>query len=298
MGYMMSKEINKARSELGLVPIKSWTSWMCSPKIILGMWPKWFADCEPDWPKSLVTIDFPNMIENDSIAPLPQDVLPLLDPYNKPVLITGGTSKVIKPEFYQVAQEACQMLGLKAILVTQYDELVPHPLKDGITRFKYLPLKQLMPHVRAIIHHGGIGTLSEAVNAGIPQLILPYFADRPDNAFRLFELGVAEFFPPAMWDSPLLSEALLRLTSADSVKRCIDLSQRAVNQNTIAKLCHTIEYMVCNDEYLMNDEPTEWSDTSVEINQKKNNTINTTKLTAEKKQLIAELLRKKSLKSF
>ncbi|MNM84355.1 L-noviosyl transferase [compost metagenome] len=200
---------------------------------------------------------------------------------------------MIKPEFYQVAQEACHLLGFKAILVTQYDEHVPQPLKDDIHVFKYLPLKHLMPHVRAIIHHGGIGTLSEAVNAGIPQLILPYFADRPDNAFRLSELGVAEFIPPVMWNPSLLSEALLRLLSPDSITRCMDLSQRARNQNTALMLCETIESMVSNNEFLIQGEFTGWDEGLAEADTKKNNTMDTSQLTAEKKQLIAQLLRKK-----
>lgn len=292
MGDMMAKEINKARSELDLVPINSWTSWMCSPKRIIGMWPEWFAKREPDWPESLVTIDFPHM-EDDHAEPLPETVLPLLDPDHKPILITAGTSKMIKPEFYQVAQEACHNLNYKAILVTQYAEHIPQPLHEGIHVFQYLPLKQLMPHVGAIIHHGGIGTLSEAVNAGIPQLVLPYYADRPDNAFRLSELGVAEFIPPAKWDPSLLSSALERLMSPESIHRCLKLSDRARNQNTALKLCEVIESMVSNSHYLLKEESIEWDKGVVDTDKKKNNTMNTSQLTAEKKQLIAQLLRNK-----
>ena len=47
-----------------------------------------------------------------------------------------------------------------------------------------------MPQTAAVIHHGGIGTLAAAARVGIPQLMLAYGADWPDNGHRLAALGV------------------------------------------------------------------------------------------------------------
>ena len=44
-------------------------------------------------------------------------------------------------------------------------------------------------HARAMVSHGGTGTTRAGLAAGIPQVVLPLFADQPDNAARVDALG-------------------------------------------------------------------------------------------------------------
>jgi UDP:flavonoid glycosyltransferase YjiC (YdhE family) len=46
-----------------------------------------------------------------------------------------------------------------------------------------------MPHAAAMVCHGGTGTLRAGLAAGVPLVVLPMFADQPDNAARVDELG-------------------------------------------------------------------------------------------------------------
>ena len=52
----------------------------------------------------------------------------------------------------------------------------------------------LFPRVRAVVHHGGAGTVAAVLSAGVPSLGIPAFFDQPFWSRRLFELGVA--LPP------------------------------------------------------------------------------------------------------
>jgi len=70
-------------------------------------------------------------------------------------------------------------------LVTRYEELLPKELPDKVKWFRELPLNKIFPYTSAVIHHGGMGTLSGAIAAGVPQLVLPYYLDRPYNALCL-----------------------------------------------------------------------------------------------------------------
>ena len=54
----------------------------------------------------------------------------------------------------------------------------------------YVPLRRLLPHAAALVHHGGIGTTAEALRAGTPQLVVPLAHDQFDNAARVAALGV------------------------------------------------------------------------------------------------------------
>jgi UDP:flavonoid glycosyltransferase YjiC (YdhE family) len=55
----------------------------------------------------------------------------------------------------------------------------------------YAPHSLVFPRATAVIHHGGIGTVGQALRAGRPQLVCPLFGDQLDNAERLVRLGVA-----------------------------------------------------------------------------------------------------------
>ncbi|KAB1948719.1 DUF1205 domain-containing protein [Micromonospora sp. ALFpr18c] len=44
-------------------------------------------------------------------------------------------------------------------------------LPDNVRAIEWVPLTQLLPTCDALVHHGGMGTLSSAVAAGIPQLV-------------------------------------------------------------------------------------------------------------------------------
>ena len=64
----------------------------------------------------------------------------------------------------------------------------------------YAPHSLLFPRAAAIVHHGGIGTLAQALRSGRPQLIVPYFADQLDNAARTARLGVARRSSPRRYN--------------------------------------------------------------------------------------------------
>jgi UDP:flavonoid glycosyltransferase YjiC (YdhE family) len=94
----------------------------------------------------------------------------------------------------------------------------------------------------AVIHHGGIGTLGCALSAGVPQLVLPLGADRPDNAERLQRLGVAEYLPPPQWKPELIADALRRLLDSPAVlHRCKEFAKRLENANAVKVACDVIE---------------------------------------------------------
>ncbi len=58
------------------------------------------------------------------------------------------------------------------------------------------------------MHHGGIGTTSQALRAGRPMVVVPFSHDQPDNAARCARLGVARVVPRRSASSPRLAAAL------------------------------------------------------------------------------------------
>jgi len=69
------------------------------------------------------------------------------------------------------------------------DELGPQPANVRIER--YLPQSEILPRCRAVVSHGGSGSLLAALAHGLPSVLLPMGADQPQNAARCEQLGVA-----------------------------------------------------------------------------------------------------------
>ena len=80
----------------------------------------------------------------------------------------------------------------------------PAPAPDrGIHRIGPAPHGALLPRVSALVHHGGAGTTISALRAGIPQIIVPHFADQGFWARTVERLGVGIALPRARWGRSL-----------------------------------------------------------------------------------------------
>jgi UDP:flavonoid glycosyltransferase YjiC (YdhE family) len=69
------------------------------------------------------------------------------------------------------------------------DELGPQPSNVRVER--HVDQAEVLPRCRAVISHGGSGSVLAALAHGLPSLLLPVGADQPWNADRCEELGVA-----------------------------------------------------------------------------------------------------------
>jgi len=45
----------------------------------------------------------------------------------------------------------------------------------------------------AAVHHGGASTTAASLRAGVPSIIVPFFADQPAWGQRLADLGVSPY---------------------------------------------------------------------------------------------------------
>jgi UDP:flavonoid glycosyltransferase YjiC (YdhE family) len=132
--------------------------------------------------------------------------------------------------------------GRRGLQLTRYRDQLPASLPSGVRHFDYVPLSQVLPRAAALVSHGGIGTLSQALAAGIPQLVMPLGFDQFDNAARLEHLGVAATLFPRAFRGSAVALQLARLLNSPAVAQaCQVAAERSQTGEWEGPTCRAVE---------------------------------------------------------
>jgi rhamnosyltransferase subunit B len=238
---MIVPKLNAFRQELGLSPVsRVFRQWVHSPRRVIGLFPDWFAPPQPDWPPDLRLTGFPQYDEADQ-QQLSLSLLEFLDRGSAPIVFTPGSANQNAAAFFRGAVDAAARLNRRALLLTRFTEHLP-ALPPTVHHESYAPLSRLLPRSAALVHHGGIGTLAQALAAGVPQLTMPMGFDQPDNTTRLLRLGVARWVAPSEFSgervAPLLNTLLTDPAVASS---CAKYAALLRDGSALARTCELLE---------------------------------------------------------
>jgi UDP:flavonoid glycosyltransferase YjiC (YdhE family) len=207
----LADDLELVRRSHGLAPITDWRRWFNSPELLLGLWPSWFDSAGMPAPERVRLTGFVLGDEDagaEDPGALSEPVAAMLADPRPPVLVTGGTGRLLHPRFYDCAVSAVAATGRVGLVVAPSRGLVPDRLPAGWHWEPRLPFPTVLPRVAALVHHGGIGTAVRAMRSGTPQVILAHGVDRPDNAARLAAYGLTAWAQPARWEPADLAAPL------------------------------------------------------------------------------------------
>jgi rhamnosyltransferase subunit B len=149
-------------------------------------------------------------LRNDETA-LESELESFLSAGPPPIVATTGTGTANGRVLLEAVVGACQSLGLRAVLLSLQTDMSGLAAGGDVVASKFANLAKLLPCSRAIIHHGGIGTIAEAIRAGAPQVIAPRLFDQPSNAACVERLGLGRAILERSLDADSLIDALRRL---------------------------------------------------------------------------------------
>lgn len=209
--------VNGLRRELGLPAVRRfYDHWWYSSELVLGMFPNWFAEPQPDWPRQTRLTGFP-LWDESTLDDTPDEVTAFLDQGDPPLVFTPGSAMRFGQAFFSTAAEVCSLLSRRGLLLTRFAEQIPKTLPSGVRHFEFVPLSQLLPRAAALVHHGGIGSSAQGLAGGVPHLVMPMAFDQHDNAVRLQRLGVADVVRPKHFRAARVARSLEKLLASDQV---------------------------------------------------------------------------------
>ena len=235
-------KLNAFRASKGLPPIRRpLNQWWHSPDRVIGLWPDWFAPIQLDWPAQTRLGGFP-LFDETGLEPLSPRLVEFLKNGDKPIAFTPGSAMWRGDAFFTASLEACRILGRRGIFLSRHCGHIPANLPPGVIHVEFAPFSELLPHVAAVVHHGGIGTTSQGLQAGVPQLVMAMSHDQPDNVNRLRRLGVGEEISPRAFRGPAVARALSRLLDSKEVaQNCRAVASRFDNGDAFSRTCELIE---------------------------------------------------------
>lgn len=173
------------------------------------------AAVQPDYPPHTLVTGF--AFYDGSVAPMLEPGLEaFLAAGSPPLVFTLGSFAVeFAEDFFRIGLEAARALRLRAVALTGPGHTDAYQTYRSAEIYigDYAAYSLLFPRALAIIHHGGIGTLGQALRAGRPQLVVPLLSDQFDNAARAARLGVGRTIPRKRYTTRRLLAEIRRLVS-------------------------------------------------------------------------------------
>jgi MGT family glycosyltransferase len=245
--YYQSKPYEHFRNELGLPdrgnPVFEGQH---SPTLILALFSKLFAQRQPDWPPQARVTGFA-FYDGRHEQEMPAELTAFLDNGPPPIVFTLGTSAVwVARDFYRESIAAAKTLGRRAVLLIGDDRnQTAEPLPPEITAVNYAPFEALLARACVMVHHGGVGTTSQGLRAGIPTLIVPFAFDQPDNAAHAARLGVSRTLPrPKYRATRVAAELDMLLTKSDYANKSNEVGKLLRQENGAGVASDLIEQVL------------------------------------------------------
>jgi UDP:flavonoid glycosyltransferase YjiC (YdhE family) len=173
----------------------------------------------------------------------PANLLEFLQAGSPPVFIGFGSMSTRNPgETTDLILRALARTGQRAILLSGWGGLHNSDLPDTAFMVDAIPYSWLFPRVAAVVHHGGAGTTSAGLRAGVPSIIIPFFADQPFWGRRVAELGVGPApIPRKQLTADRLAQAIQTAVTDEAMRqRAAELGAKIRAEDGIARAVEVV----------------------------------------------------------
>ncbi len=138
---------------------------------------------------------------------------------------------------------ALRRAGRRGLLATAAGALPPRRLAPDVLITEGFSHARALPGAAAAVHHGGAGTAAASLTAGVPTVVVPFFADQFFWGRRVAALGVGPApLPMAELDAARLAGRLRAVLASPSMReRAADLGARLRAEDGVAAAVRLID---------------------------------------------------------
>jgi UDP:flavonoid glycosyltransferase YjiC (YdhE family) len=210
-----------------------------SPLLNLALFSNQLGRPQADWPDNVVQTGF---VFYDTAGDTRQEQLEdFLNAGPAPVTFTLGSAAVMDPgRFFEEGAAAARRLGMRGLLLMGKNP-PPARLSNDLFAAEYAPYSTVFPRSVCVVHQGGVGTTAQALRAGVPQMVMPYAFDQPDNAARMERIGVGLSVSRRRYRADTVVKQLQALAAPPFRERAREVGKIINAENGVSMACEAIE---------------------------------------------------------
>ncbi len=157
---------------------------------ILCAWSPSLIPPSSDWSPRVHVTGYYFFPHDESYNP-PNELKAFLEAGKPPVCVSFGSMVHKNAEKVdKVIRESLKRTNNRGIILSGWGS-AKRESTDDVLYLESAPHDWLLPKCKMVVHHGGAGTTSAALCAGIPQIVVPFMADQPFWGSRVHAIGVA-----------------------------------------------------------------------------------------------------------
>jgi len=217
-----------------------------SPHLNLAMFSGVLGRPQPDWAGNTVQTGFVFYDQGEAAPRQPLEAKESLEEFlasgAPPITFTLGSTAVMNPgRFFEESAAAARLLGKRALLLMGKNAL-PANLPKDVFATDYAPYSAVFPRSACVVHQGGVGTTAQALRAGVPQLVMPYAFDQPDNAARIHRIGVGLSVSRRRYKADVAAKRIDRLLNTPGyMERAAEVGRRVSAENSLSIACESVD---------------------------------------------------------
>jgi UDP:flavonoid glycosyltransferase YjiC (YdhE family) len=142
---------------------------------------------------------------------------------------------------YKLALEVLADLPVRGLLTTGpvMDRELLGTIPENVLVEAFVPQTTVFSRADAVVHHGGSGTFLGTMAAGLPQVVVPLFADQPHNATAIAATGAGIAVHDR--EADVLRLAILRALGDEDMRRKAEAL--ATEMGGMMPITHAVEVL-------------------------------------------------------
>lgn len=171
------------------------------------------------------------------------------------VYVTFGTEAPRRDgagELFRTALDAVAGLPVRVLLTVgnDYDPAALGEVPSNVHVEHWADHATVLAEADVVVHHGGSGSTLDCLAAGVPQVVLPLFADQPFNARSMEASGVGislatsanqrAFRQVGPAEAPSITAAIAKVLSSDRASRCHEVQEEMAGLPLLAEVLQSL----------------------------------------------------------
>jgi UDP:flavonoid glycosyltransferase YjiC (YdhE family) len=217
-----------------------------SDDLHLAMFSKALGKPQPDWHVPSIQTGFCFYDGRSDLGSMPSELEKFLASGEPPIIFTLGSAAVMDAgDFFEESIAAVKAMERRGVFLYGIFNEKPRGLDSKRVGFDYAPFGELFPRGACVVHQGGVGTTAQALKAGIPQLVVPYSHDQPDNAARCVRNGVARSIRRDHYSARIAARELGKiLADSDYKAKAVEQKRIIESESGVRTACDAIEKLL------------------------------------------------------